>query len=600
MTIDRRNTTAHELGHALGLLHTFNKNDCRNDCWQESVSRTRTQEGKCFFSSGKKKCSVNGDCLCDTDADVYSEKEWERFDDNADCENETYNVNSFNTFEYCLKYDNYGDQWYKPGYTNAMINLMSYFPDDCRQGISKMQRGVMYKYAEKRGAIPATNNDIDFYRNPDLDAYEPDNLWYKGNKGTDRKRININSQQYHTYHWAYNERFACDVDWVYFHNNGTAKDFIIQTLEVYGKPKPDTKITLYNVNATTGVLGSQIATHDDNSSLDKFSKITRNLATGFYAVKIENKITDVSLDGSKGHYYIRVDVCYDKAIAKVTGANSICGASQTYTMSNIPTGATVSWFHPGNDLSLTPSGNSCIVAARTRGDVMLYAVVSYCGFLDTFSKKITINMPQYVYYASGSYKTAYPDVFDEIGLNTQCYRNIGGSVEYVAHYENYSSITWTKLSSYPTGTSALWSSNVGGDPRKISVHLRAANASLTLKADVTNACGTISNTYTFLSNGVSCSTAMMRGVEPSELDYYDAYMSHQTLVITYKDEEENKSELAKIILSDKMGNILLEKTDATIKENTIQIDMSSYKSDNYYIILQYADGNIEPQQVAKF
>ncbi|MCC7534100.1 MAG: hypothetical protein IT246_09185 [Bacteroidia bacterium] len=96
---------AHEIGHTLGLLHTFHRNHCRNDCFQECVSRTRTQESKCLFTSGKLKCSVNGDCLCDTDADP------------SDISGVDYNCNSYAIINQsqaandCAITDNYGDFW---------------------------------------------------------------------------------------------------------------------------------------------------------------------------------------------------------------------------------------------------------------------------------------------------------------------------------------------------------------------------------------------------------------------------------------------------------------------------------------------------------
>jgi hypothetical protein len=69
-------TFAHEIGHTLGLLHTHDVsatsdkfNEDVGNCRQEPVSRTLVQPASCFSFTGKKKCEVNGDGLCDTEAD---------------------------------------------------------------------------------------------------------------------------------------------------------------------------------------------------------------------------------------------------------------------------------------------------------------------------------------------------------------------------------------------------------------------------------------------------------------------------------------------------------------------------------------------------
>ena len=158
-------TLAHEIGHNLSLPHTFNKNICRNDCWQESVDRFRSQEPKCLFTVGSKKCEVNGDCFCDTDADIHD------FEDAYhSCANPVLPSDS-----YCKKYDNYGDPWYKTGYTNSFQNIMSYW--GCGEVFTKMQRGAMYYYSTHYGIIANYNNSNNFYSNSDLDGYENDNYF---------------------------------------------------------------------------------------------------------------------------------------------------------------------------------------------------------------------------------------------------------------------------------------------------------------------------------------------------------------------------------------------------------------------------------------
>ena len=66
---------SHEIGHSLGLYHTFESrrggtdNGSEGRCYQEAVSRSKKQGIGCISTIGEKKCNINGDGFCDTEAD---------------------------------------------------------------------------------------------------------------------------------------------------------------------------------------------------------------------------------------------------------------------------------------------------------------------------------------------------------------------------------------------------------------------------------------------------------------------------------------------------------------------------------------------------
>jgi len=59
-------TVPHELGHSLGLFHTFRQYEAQPSTSNELITRTNTGSGSCSCN-----CLSTGDMICDTDADPY-------------------------------------------------------------------------------------------------------------------------------------------------------------------------------------------------------------------------------------------------------------------------------------------------------------------------------------------------------------------------------------------------------------------------------------------------------------------------------------------------------------------------------------------------
>lgn len=146
---DEANTLGHEIGHTLGLYHTHHpgrannayKNEDCGDCYQEAVSRSKKQGLFCVSTIGRRKCEVNGDFLCDTEADPALI--WDRFPHPSYVANCSYNGAGGT--------DRWGDQW-RP----VVSNIMGYAPANCRYYFSPLQVSKMYGYIGGIG-IPYNN-----------------------------------------------------------------------------------------------------------------------------------------------------------------------------------------------------------------------------------------------------------------------------------------------------------------------------------------------------------------------------------------------------------------------------------------------------------
>lgn len=330
---DDNYTLPHEVGHALGLIHTHIFWDWQIKCFRECVSRTRTWPtfNLCFGSRirSKRVCESTGDGLGDTQADP-------RLLSNFSCDY----IPQGGLWATDLWGDSHSNPPNGPQEIPNTHNIMSYEAmDACVDQISRLQIGVMlYNLYIINGA------DGLAWQNPihTFDSYEPDN---NAEQATTRN-ISINEVQDRNFHQQYNNLpgvpvpfiSQCDVDWVRF-IAPCSGNFSVLTSAMPNRTPANTQLTLFDNTLT------QLAQNNDISGVNQFSNIDWNFISGqVYFIRVEN----LSI-ATTGYYRLQVG-----SNSTITGPPSIC-TSENYTIPGIAgTGATVSWSVSPTNLTTAP------------------------------------------------------------------------------------------------------------------------------------------------------------------------------------------------------------------------------------------------------
>lgn len=336
-------TFAHEVGHYLGLDHTHQYS--KRVCLREPVSRTRTWPflSSCRPFSGKRICESTGDALRDTpaDPDLY---------ENTECFYELGGIDMYGDF-----YDS------NPPMVN---NVMSYNgPGDCGYLFTRLQVAVMLNFLERdfgnllHATLWKSSSSL-------FDTFEPDNS--RNTVGT--TQILKCVEQNRNFHMQYNPGVSftsCDEDWTRY--VATSNETIdIYTRAVPGNPTVNTSLYVYDS------ANNLIASNDDKASGNIYSKVTiPTTINSEYFIRVVN-----NSNTSGGYYALAVGT--DLSAISITGDAAICNSS-TYSVPNLPTGATVSWSVTGPyTISGSSTSNTVQINKTANGTGILSVVVSSC------------------------------------------------------------------------------------------------------------------------------------------------------------------------------------------------------------------------------
>jgi hypothetical protein len=537
---------AHEIGHVLGLQHTHQYSSWNWKCLTECVSRTRTWPTFNLCPTrliSNRVCEATGDGLRDTQAD-----------DNLVSNNACfYNVNFGN--------DEWGDSYDNPpaGIQDRpnFRNIMSYnSATNCVDQISRLQIGVMLwtLYFKKTNNLGGWADPISTF-----DDFEPDNnaeMTININR-----HIQINQVQERNFHQQWNRvggygyTTQCDVDWVRF-VAPCSSNFEVFTAAMPNRTNANTRLTLFDNNLV------QLAQNDNISPTNLFSSIQFNFIAGReYFIRVENMSNLTT-----GYYTLQI------GRFSITGNPTFC-TSDTYSVLNMPAGATVTWnATPSGAVSFNPIGpttNPTTTATRqTNGNVTIQAAINNCG------NQFLLTLPVTVGNGANSINFTQKDIVCE-GRRAYFF----GAVQPVPFATNYE---WYSRDESDTGNPFVLQQSMNSNTADFP--LGAGDRYYTIRVIVTTPCGTIQSVdadgYIFAP---SCSgLRVMASPNPTYSSMNVQVVNEKGQISTNPNEKVYKLEVV-----DKLGIIRKQyKFKDGIKQTSVNI--SNLPSDIY--ILRAFDG----------
>ena len=295
----------------------------------------------------------------------------------------------------------------------------------------------------------------------------------------------------------------------------------------------------------------------------------------------KHKIEDSPYGGIGLKYYIKKP--------SISGPSSICSQA-TYTIDNLPEGATVQWSVNIPYVTLQPGQDSVIVQKTGSGFINLTASIFINGTLITTIVKEDILVGGVAGLGLSSYSNlqmlddgSYYKILPSSGAWS--YR---GSLTVVASGSNLN-YSWSET--YASSNFIQWSANGS----TVDVYSKYDNLNLTLKCTASNSCGSMNRYYSFTTRtNPILPESIILSPNPAS-DYVD---------VTVFNEEEGQTEKTTSAVSFKSSphyQIQLWNSSGLIK--TIQTDQPSYQLDltgvppGFYYVHVIKDGQTYRRQL---
>ena len=276
----------------------------------------------------------------------------------------------------------------------------------------------------------------------------------------------------------------------------------------------------------------------------------------------------VGFDNTYGYGLVNAHAAVYAVAPRLTGPSSICSQA-TYTINNLPTGATVNWnIHP--ELSIVSQSANSITVEKSQFPPLLANAWVTANITTSAFNTFTVGKYNIVIWKPGTTESN--------SLITGDLQSWGGQVEIPFEFLNYGAYDVTWSCSTPN-----WTPNIQG-------------ANFTV-FDGQNVTGDVYITVSF-KNPCGQSTTIYKKFFIPENQYYKVYPNPSSTNINISLKEDNiayQKDAGKIptfdqiIISDITGNIKLKQNVS--KTNRLQVDVSRLPNGIYYLNL-YNEGKL--------